>query len=44
MALVPKPPEPKLTLPKLMPPGPFDRYNGDLANGGQGEILIAAPG
>lgn len=30
--------------PKLMPPGPFDRYNGDLANGGQGEILIAAPG
>lgn len=30
------------SMPEMMSPGPFDRYNGDLANGGQGEILIAA--
>ena len=29
-------------VPEMMSPGLFDRYNGDLANGGQGEILIAA--
>lgn len=31
-------------VPEMMPSSAFDRYNGDLANGGQGEILIAAPG
>jgi len=30
------------SIPGMMSPGPLDRYNGDLANGGQGEILIAA--
>lgn len=29
-------------VPEMMSPGLFDRYNGDLANGGQGEILVAA--
>jgi len=29
-------------VPEMMSPGLFDRYNGDLASGGQGEILVAA--
>lgn len=30
-------------VPEMMPSSEFARYNGDLANGGQGEILIAVP-